>query len=280
LKRGGVTLDYHPQPEAGHNTAWWPEMKDTFETFAREHPRNPLPDVLTWETARTDAGNRAHWLIIDKLGTVPGGAATLPDLNYMAMPASPDFGARAGGVRHRGHRRIERAAARPRGGRRGGPLERQADRRQGSRRRARRRHARLAYYAHGGAQEPAGRTERHLRAANEGRPAACAVHAHGAGRACRSDARRQHRDGHDARRLGVHAPAVAGSVRFREAGEGRRQRPDGVRREGPEGVAHAAEFAAVDNDRTMPSARNSTSTWIASGHGRFTAENAELARER
>ncbi len=99
LKRGGVTLDYHPQPEAGHNTAWWPEMKDTFEAFAREHPRNPLPDVLTWETARTDAGNRAHWLIIDKLGTLPGGAATLPDLNDMAMPASADFGARTGGVR-------------------------------------------------------------------------------------------------------------------------------------------------------------------------------------
>ena len=99
LKRGGVTLDYRPQPEAGHNTAWWPEMKDAFETFVREHPRNPLPDVLTWETGRTAAGNRAHWLIIDKLGAPPGGAATLPDLNDMAMPAAPDFGVRTSGVR-------------------------------------------------------------------------------------------------------------------------------------------------------------------------------------
>lgn len=99
LKGGGVTIDYRPQPEAGHNTAWWPEMKDAFETFAREHPRNPLPDVLTWETGRTTAGNRAHWLIIDKLGTAPGGAAALPDLNDMAMPASADFGVRTSGVR-------------------------------------------------------------------------------------------------------------------------------------------------------------------------------------
>ena len=60
LKRGGVTLDYHPQPEAGHNTAWWPEVKDTFETFVREHPRVPLPDTLTWETGRaTTAQPRA-----------------------------------------------------------------------------------------------------------------------------------------------------------------------------------------------------------------------------
>lgn len=65
LKRGGVALDYRPQPEAGHNTAWWPEVKDAFETFVREHPRKPLPDVLTWETSRTTAGNRAHWLIIE-----------------------------------------------------------------------------------------------------------------------------------------------------------------------------------------------------------------------
>jgi poly(3-hydroxybutyrate) depolymerase len=99
LKRGGVTLDYRPQPEAGHNTAWWPEMKDAFETFVREHPRKPLPDVLTWETSQATAGNRAHWLIIDKLGAAPGEAITLPDLNDMEMPPAPDFGVRSIGMR-------------------------------------------------------------------------------------------------------------------------------------------------------------------------------------
>jgi hypothetical protein len=74
-------------------------VKDAFETFAREHPRKPLPDVLTWETGRTAAGNRAHWLVIDALGTTPGDAGTLADLNDMAMPPAPDFGVRTSGVR-------------------------------------------------------------------------------------------------------------------------------------------------------------------------------------
>jgi len=99
LKRGGVTVAYHPQPEAGHNTAWWPEVKDTFETFVREHPRVPLPDTLTWETGRANAGNRAHWLVIDKLGAQPADAKSLPDLNEMEMPPAPDFGVRAVGSR-------------------------------------------------------------------------------------------------------------------------------------------------------------------------------------
>jgi poly(3-hydroxybutyrate) depolymerase len=99
MKGGGVTLDYHPQPEAGHNTAWWPEVKDTFESFVREHPRQPLPDVLTWETGRTTTGNRAHWLIIDKLGVSPADAKAMPDLNELPMPPAADFGVRSAGMR-------------------------------------------------------------------------------------------------------------------------------------------------------------------------------------
>jgi len=48
-RQGGVTLDYHPQ-DAGHNTSWWPQVRDVYEAFVRAHPRNPLPDALTWET--------------------------------------------------------------------------------------------------------------------------------------------------------------------------------------------------------------------------------------
>jgi poly(3-hydroxybutyrate) depolymerase len=97
-KEGGVTVDYHPQ-DAGHNTSWWPQVKDIYEQFVREHPRNPFPDALTWETADTTAHNRAHWLVIDALGHPKNDAPSLPDLNDYVGPAAPDFGVRASGHR-------------------------------------------------------------------------------------------------------------------------------------------------------------------------------------
>jgi poly(3-hydroxybutyrate) depolymerase len=96
-KEGGVTLEYHPQ-DAGHNTSWWPQVKDIYEQFVRQHPRNPYPDTLTWETAGLEH-NRAHWLVIDALGHPKGEATSLPDLNDYVGPAAPDFGVRASGHR-------------------------------------------------------------------------------------------------------------------------------------------------------------------------------------
>jgi hypothetical protein len=83
----GVDIEYHPQPEAGHNTAWWPDVKDMFETFVVNHSRDPHPDKLTWETASTEH-NRAHWLVIDQLGTQPEDARSLTDLNMMRDPSA------------------------------------------------------------------------------------------------------------------------------------------------------------------------------------------------
>jgi hypothetical protein len=80
MKKTGVTIDYHPQPLGEHNTAWWPEVKDPYETFVANHPRNPSPDRLTWETSDL-AHNRAHWLVITKLGRQPDDAKDLPDVN-------------------------------------------------------------------------------------------------------------------------------------------------------------------------------------------------------
>jgi hypothetical protein len=80
LKKAGVTIDYHPQPLGEHNTAWWPDVKDSYERFVTDHPRNPHPTRLTWETADL-AHNRAHWLVIDKLGTTPSDVKNLPDAN-------------------------------------------------------------------------------------------------------------------------------------------------------------------------------------------------------
>ena len=71
LMKNGVEIAYFPQPDGQHNTAWWPEMKDPFEKFVKDHPRDPSPDKLTWEAADA-AHNRAHWLVIDNFGTAPG----------------------------------------------------------------------------------------------------------------------------------------------------------------------------------------------------------------
>src|SRR5262249_16407424 len=45
-KRIGVTVDYRPQAGAGHNTQWWPRVKESFDAFGRAHPRAALPDTL------------------------------------------------------------------------------------------------------------------------------------------------------------------------------------------------------------------------------------------
>ena len=80
MKKSGVAIDYHPQPHGEHNTAWWPDVKDSYEAFVATHPRNPSPDRLTWETSDVAHG-RAHWLVIDKLGKQPNDARNLPDVN-------------------------------------------------------------------------------------------------------------------------------------------------------------------------------------------------------
>jgi poly(3-hydroxybutyrate) depolymerase len=81
MNAGGVRMVYRPQEQAGHDTSWWPALKDDFEKFVRTHPREPLPDKLTWEVSETRTWNRAHWLIIDKLGATPNDAKDLDDLN-------------------------------------------------------------------------------------------------------------------------------------------------------------------------------------------------------
>jgi acetyl esterase/lipase len=91
MKKTGVAIDYHPQPLGEHNTAWWPDVKDSFEKFAADHPRDPSPARLTWETSNLKH-NRAHWLVIDKLGKQGNDPKNLADVNdfspieVMAVP--------------------------------------------------------------------------------------------------------------------------------------------------------------------------------------------------
>jgi hypothetical protein len=104
LKRGGVTLDYRPQAGAAHNTQWWPQVRDSYESFVREHPRNPLLDTLTWETYDARLYGRAHWLVIDKVWSgmerepFRRAETSMPDLNKYSGPPVQDFGVRSVGV--------------------------------------------------------------------------------------------------------------------------------------------------------------------------------------
>jgi hypothetical protein len=97
-KQLGIEVEYHPQAGAGHNTQWWPQVKEDYEAFEREHGRQPLPDTLTWETAETAAFNRAHWLIVNRLGDGLG-QSTLDDPNLVASPPRLEFGVRSVGNR-------------------------------------------------------------------------------------------------------------------------------------------------------------------------------------
>jgi membrane-associated protease RseP (regulator of RpoE activity) len=94
---------FHAFPESEHSTAWWPQARGAFEEFVLDHPREPLPDRITWETERTDRFNRAHWLIIDRLGSV-GGESSLPDSNLLRRGLEHDFGLRINSRVDRGRR--------------------------------------------------------------------------------------------------------------------------------------------------------------------------------
>ena len=92
LRDSGVAVEYHPRPEAGHDTAWWPEMKDPFETFVRSHPREPVPATLTWEATDREVPSRAHWLVIDRVRAAAAGDTRMArDLNEFSG-AGPNQG--------------------------------------------------------------------------------------------------------------------------------------------------------------------------------------------
>lgn len=106
LRRLGGTVVFRVYPEMDHSTAWWPDERPEFEAFVHDHPREPLPDTISWQTERVDRYNRAHWLIIDRLGPV-GGESRLPDTNLLGRWRELDFGLRISPAVDRGRRAHE-----------------------------------------------------------------------------------------------------------------------------------------------------------------------------
>ncbi|MCP5105020.1 MAG: hypothetical protein GY950_16655 [bacterium] len=78
FRRAGCDIRFHSKPLLGHTALWWDEEEREMETFIREHPRKPFPDILAWETGDTVRFGRAHWLVISRLGKVEGETVLQP----------------------------------------------------------------------------------------------------------------------------------------------------------------------------------------------------------
>jgi hypothetical protein len=97
---------YRVYPELGHSTEWWTNERPELEAFVQDHPREPLPDRISWQTERVDRFNRAHWLVINRLGAVDG-QRRLPDSNLLRRGRELDFGLRINSGVDRGRRAQE-----------------------------------------------------------------------------------------------------------------------------------------------------------------------------
>jgi hypothetical protein len=93
LRRLGGSVVFRVYPELDHSTEWWANDRPEFESFVHDNPREPLPDRISWQTERVDRFNRAHWLVIDRLGSVEG-ESRLPDTNLLPSARVIDFGLR------------------------------------------------------------------------------------------------------------------------------------------------------------------------------------------
>jgi hypothetical protein len=86
LVKAGAEVVFRPQPDAGHDTSWWPAEREPFHQFLEAHPRQPHPAAVSWETERTDRYNRVHWLVIEGLGRRATDDASLEDVNRFGLP--------------------------------------------------------------------------------------------------------------------------------------------------------------------------------------------------
>ena len=90
LKSTGVEIVYRPEADGEHNTKWWPDEKDAFESFVSDHPRKPYPDRLTWESDLAGDVKRAHWVVINDVANKVDSRDPLPDVNIFVSPNRDD----------------------------------------------------------------------------------------------------------------------------------------------------------------------------------------------
>jgi hypothetical protein len=64
-------------------------VKDEFESFVATHPRDPLPDHLSWETSDAKRAGRLHWVVVDTLGPAASDGPPLDDLNDFTSERGP-----------------------------------------------------------------------------------------------------------------------------------------------------------------------------------------------
>ncbi len=72
FREAGVEVTFRPQAGGGHDMRWYPREAENVAAFIRDHPRDALPDRLSWETERTNRYQRHSWLLITGLGPVEG----------------------------------------------------------------------------------------------------------------------------------------------------------------------------------------------------------------
>ena len=106
LRKLGTPVVFRVYPELDHSTEWWTNERPELEAFVQDHPREPLPDTISWQTERVDRFNRAQWLVIEQLGSVDG-ESRLADSNLMARGRELDFGLRINSAVDRGRRAHE-----------------------------------------------------------------------------------------------------------------------------------------------------------------------------
>jgi predicted esterase len=105
LKRARADVTFRIMPGAGHDTSWWPAESKLIDTFEEEHPRDPNPDTLSWETDRVDRYNRIAWLIVDRLDPAASGSEFADD-NTLEIQDPADFGLRVDSRRKDGRKII------------------------------------------------------------------------------------------------------------------------------------------------------------------------------
>lgn len=93
LQKLGARAFFRVYADSDHSTSWLQDESSSIEEFVHDSLRDPLPSRISWETDRVDRFNRAHWLIIDRLGAVEG-ESKLPDSNLLERGLEYDFGLR------------------------------------------------------------------------------------------------------------------------------------------------------------------------------------------